>query len=131
MSRIIKSIALDEQTAKIADTLPNFSHFVRECLYRHAVSNTLECSRDKIWRGTDRCIQATCVLQLLALRRATCGSRQTMEHRQTGNELPRRKGKETQRIPDRFSRNQQKSQKKAQITCQGRVLRIDKAKNTR
>jgi hypothetical protein len=55
MSRIIKSIALDEQTARIADTLPNFSHFVRECLYRHAVSNTLECSREKIWRGTDRC----------------------------------------------------------------------------
>jgi len=55
MSRIIKSIALDEQTAKIADTLPNFSHFVRECLYRHAISNTLECSREKTWRGTDRC----------------------------------------------------------------------------
>ena len=55
MSRIIKSIALDDQTARIAESLPNFSHFVRECLYRHAVTTTLECSRDQTWLDTERC----------------------------------------------------------------------------
>jgi hypothetical protein len=40
MMSIIKSIALDERTAQIAQDLPNFSHFVRECLYRHANPST-------------------------------------------------------------------------------------------
>lgn len=31
-----KTISLDEDTAKIADRLPNFSRFVRQCLLRHA-----------------------------------------------------------------------------------------------
>lgn len=55
MSRIIKTVALDEQSASIAKGLPNFSHFVRECLYRHAIHTQLECSREKTFRGTDRC----------------------------------------------------------------------------
>ena len=55
MSRIIKTVALDEQSASIAKELPNFSHFVRECLYRHAIRNDLECPRPKTFRGTDRC----------------------------------------------------------------------------
>ena len=55
LSRIIKSVALDDQSAKIAESLPNFSHFVRECLFRHAVHTTLECTRERDFRGTDRC----------------------------------------------------------------------------
>ncbi len=55
LSSIIKSIALDEKSAAIAKSLPNFSHFVRECLYRHAVRTNLECNREKSFRGTDRC----------------------------------------------------------------------------
>jgi len=31
-----KTISLDEDTAKIADRLPNFSRFVRQCLLKHA-----------------------------------------------------------------------------------------------
>jgi len=31
-----KTISLDEDTAKIAARLPNFSRFVRQCLVRHA-----------------------------------------------------------------------------------------------
>lgn len=31
-----KTISLDEDTAKIADRLPNFSRFVRQCLVRYA-----------------------------------------------------------------------------------------------
>ena len=45
---IIKSAALDEQTSRIADNLPNFSHFVRECLLRHAVNmNAASCDRTR------------------------------------------------------------------------------------
>jgi len=66
---IIKSAALDEQTSRIADNLPNFSHFVRECLLRHAVNmNAASCDRTR-WAQTlsrsqnqfqtDRCNPAT------------------------------------------------------------------------
>ena len=60
MMSIIKSIALDERTAQIAQDLPNFSHFVRECLYRHAINMNLEeCTREKPWRGLPRCNPST------------------------------------------------------------------------
>ena len=53
---IIKSVALDVKSAAIAETLPNFSHFVRECLYRHAINmNTEVCDREIPWRELDRC----------------------------------------------------------------------------
>lgn len=55
MSRIIKSVSLDENTSKIADSLPNFSHFVRECLYRHAVQSVTECVEPKPDRFRGRC----------------------------------------------------------------------------
>jgi hypothetical protein len=55
MSSIIKSIALDEKSAEIARSLPNFSHFVRECLFRHAATLHAECDRPKDWAGTKRC----------------------------------------------------------------------------
>lgn len=55
MSRIIKSISLDETSSKIADTMPNFSHFVRECLYRHAVTQASECTQPKPERFKPRC----------------------------------------------------------------------------
>ena len=53
--RIIKSVSLDEDTAKIADTLPNFSHFVRECLYRQALQKATECNEPKTERFNGRC----------------------------------------------------------------------------
>lgn len=53
--RIIKSISLDHDSAQIADTLPNFSHFVRECLYRHAVQGATECTEPKPDRFNGRC----------------------------------------------------------------------------
>jgi len=44
MSSIIRSISLDEQTAVIAKSVPNFSRFVRECLLRyHAVEHAAGC----------------------------------------------------------------------------------------
>ena len=55
MSRIIKSVSLDESSAAISDTLPNFSHFVRECLYRHAVKQASECTQPKPERFKGRC----------------------------------------------------------------------------
>ena len=62
---IIKSVSLDERTAKIASELPNFSHFVRECLYRHAITVHSDiCDRESMgFRGLDRCnpmIQPVC-----------------------------------------------------------------------
>jgi len=53
--RIIKSISLDHDSAQIADTLPNFSHFVRECLYRHGVAGATECFEPKPDRFKGRC----------------------------------------------------------------------------
>lgn len=35
-----KTISLDEHTARIADRLPNFSRFVRQCLLEHAAKAT-------------------------------------------------------------------------------------------
>jgi len=55
MSRIIKSISLDDSSAKIAETLPNFSHFVRECLYRHAIKQSTQCTQPKPERFQGRC----------------------------------------------------------------------------
>jgi hypothetical protein len=59
MSSIVKSVALDEKSAAIAQSLPNFSHFVRECLFRHAASLHAECNREKEWAGTKRCNPST------------------------------------------------------------------------
>jgi hypothetical protein len=36
-----KTISLDEDTAMIADRLPNFSRFVRQCLLKHAANATI------------------------------------------------------------------------------------------
>lgn len=55
MSRIIKSVSLDPESSAIADSLPNFSHFVRECLYRHAVQSVTECVEPKPERFQGRC----------------------------------------------------------------------------
>jgi hypothetical protein len=55
MSRIIKSVSLDQESSAIADSLPNFSHFVRECLYRHAVQSVTECVEPKPERFQGRC----------------------------------------------------------------------------
>jgi len=55
LSRIIKSVSLDSETSAIADSLPNFSHFVRECLYRHAVQSVTECVEPKPDRFQGRC----------------------------------------------------------------------------
>jgi len=55
MSRIIKSVSLDQESSAIADSLPNFSHFVRECLYRHAVQSVTECVEPKPERFKGRC----------------------------------------------------------------------------
>lgn len=53
---IIKTISLDEKTATIAKSLPNFSHFVRDALLRHALGNTAEtCARPKGGVWGDRC----------------------------------------------------------------------------
>lgn len=49
MSSIIKSISLDPQTADLAQRIPNFSKFVRECLIRHHFTKegvNLQCMRE-------------------------------------------------------------------------------------
>ena len=64
MSRIIKTVALDEKSNEIAKQLPNFSHFVRECLYRYASNISVsECDRPKTEDFPDLCnpfVQPVC-----------------------------------------------------------------------
>lgn len=55
IGRIVKSVSLDKETEAIADSLPNFSHFVRECLYRHMVTSVTECVEPKPERFRGRC----------------------------------------------------------------------------
>jgi hypothetical protein len=55
IGRIVKSVSLDTETEAIADSLPNFSHFVRECLYRHMVTSVTECVEPKPERFRGRC----------------------------------------------------------------------------
>tara|TARA_Y100001937_G_scaffold35018_1_gene50254 strand:+ start:328 stop:573 length:246 start_codon:yes stop_codon:yes gene_type:complete len=61
-----KTISLDEDTAKIADRLPNFSRFVRQCLLKHAAAASTSGKRGqqihvapesaRIWGETkDKC----------------------------------------------------------------------------
>tara|TARA_R100001463_G_C3542616_1_gene222484 strand:- start:2174 stop:2587 length:414 start_codon:yes stop_codon:yes gene_type:complete len=56
--RKVTTISLDEKTAAIAKSLPNFSHFVRECLLRHHASqmNVDECPFNKQERFGNRCV---------------------------------------------------------------------------
>lgn len=49
MTSIIKSISLDPKTAELAQQVPNFSRFVRECLIRHHLSEGgewVQCKRE-------------------------------------------------------------------------------------
>ena len=56
--RKVTTISLDEKTAVIAKSLPNFSHFVRECLLRHhaASMNQDDCPFNKVERFGERCV---------------------------------------------------------------------------
>lgn len=56
--RKVTTISLDEKTAAIAKSMPNFSHFVRECLLRHHASlmNVDECPFNRVERFGDRCV---------------------------------------------------------------------------
>ena len=56
--RKVTTVSLDEKTAAIAKSMPNFSHFVRECLLRHHASsmNQDECIYSKQDRFGDRCV---------------------------------------------------------------------------
>ena len=58
MPSIITTISLDDESKKIAETLPNLSHFVREALYRYASNlQVQECTRETWQRGSnhERC----------------------------------------------------------------------------
>lgn len=61
-----KTISLDEDTARIADRMPNFSRFVRQCLLKHAAQASLSValahkdhiapSEARIWgESKDKC----------------------------------------------------------------------------
>ena len=56
--RKITTVSLDEKTAEIAKQMPNFSHFVRECLLRHHASalNRDECAWIRQERFANRCV---------------------------------------------------------------------------
>ena len=56
--RKVTTISLDEKTAAIAKSMPNFSHFVRECLLRHHASlmNVDECPFNRVQRFENRCV---------------------------------------------------------------------------
>ena len=56
--RKITTISLDEKTAHIAKQMPNFSHFVRECLLRHHADslNRDDCGWTKQERFGNRCV---------------------------------------------------------------------------
>ena len=49
-----KTISLDEDTAKIADRLPNFSRFVRQALLKHASSARATKGSDHVAHPTAR-----------------------------------------------------------------------------
>jgi hypothetical protein len=56
--RKVTTVSLDEKTAAIAKNMPNFSHFVRECLLRHHASslNQSECPWKPQERFANRCV---------------------------------------------------------------------------
>ena len=56
--RKVTTISLDEKTAVIAKSLPNFSHFVRECLLRHHAQsmNQEDCPFNRVERFGHRCV---------------------------------------------------------------------------
>ena len=56
--RKVTTISLDEKTAAIAKQMPNFSHFVRECLLRHHANsiNRDECQYIRQERFANRCV---------------------------------------------------------------------------
>jgi len=56
--RKVTTVSLDEKTAAIARSMPNFSHFVRECLLRHHASslNQDECPHIRQERFANRCV---------------------------------------------------------------------------
>jgi hypothetical protein len=56
--RKVTTVSLDEKTAAIAKNMPNFSHFVRECLLRHHASslNQDECPHIRQERFGNRCV---------------------------------------------------------------------------
>ena len=56
--RKVTTVSLDERTAAIAKSMPNFSHFVRECLLRHHASslNQDECPWTTQERFANRCV---------------------------------------------------------------------------
>ena len=56
--RKVTTISLDEKTAAIAKSLPNFSHFVRECLLRHHAQsmNQEDCPFNRVERFGHRCV---------------------------------------------------------------------------
>jgi hypothetical protein len=56
--RKVTTVSLDEKTAQIAKQMPNFSHFVRECLLRHHASslNRDECVYVRQERFANRCV---------------------------------------------------------------------------
>ena len=56
--RKVTTISLDEKTAAIAKSMPNFSHFVRECLLRHHANtiNRDECQYQRQSRFANRCV---------------------------------------------------------------------------
>ncbi len=56
--RKVTTVSLDEKTAAIAKSMPNFSHFVRECLLRHHANtmNRDECQYSRQERFANRCV---------------------------------------------------------------------------
>jgi len=56
--RKVTTISLDEKTAVIAKSMPNFSHFVRECLLRHHAQsmNNEDCPFNRVQRFGNRCV---------------------------------------------------------------------------
>tara|TARA_R100001163_G_C5019272_1_gene162550 strand:+ start:307 stop:801 length:495 start_codon:yes stop_codon:yes gene_type:complete len=54
--RIIKTVSLDEKSAQLANQMPNFSHFVRECLFRYSSNfQAQECARDGLEEFDGKC----------------------------------------------------------------------------
>ena len=56
--RKVTTVSLDDKTAAIAKSMPNFSHFVRECLLRHHANsmNRDECQYQRQSRFANRCV---------------------------------------------------------------------------
>jgi hypothetical protein len=61
--KVQKMVSLDPETAKIAESLPNFSRFVRIALSMHAMGEGVETERRRVrlWKRVSDAMRQECI----------------------------------------------------------------------